>query len=143
MVLVPALLWGVACRGEIPLVQVQDIDSAMDHGDVRVQGIVARYPDYDPVAERLTFWLDDGTGTVLVILDPDQSQVLLDRGQVPTIGDRVSVAGTVRAGTTRAWGDLVSLMVSEPAHLDVEALAHVESPIADAAARTTRVGVTV
>jgi len=134
MALVPVLLCDVTCRGEIPLVRIESVDSTMNRDYLRVQGTVARYPDYDPITERLTFWLDDGTGIVLVILETDTSRVVLDRGGVPTIGDRVSVAGIVHLGTTKAWGDFVSLTVSELASLNVEPLAPVESSIADAAA---------
>jgi DNA/RNA endonuclease YhcR with UshA esterase domain len=94
---------------------------------------VTRYPDYDPVAEQLTFWLDDGTGTILVILSRDEAQALIDRGQVPTIGDRVSIAGIARARTTRALGDFVSLTVRDSARLEIEASEPVESLVAEAA----------
>jgi DNA/RNA endonuclease YhcR with UshA esterase domain len=134
IVLGPALLWNVACRGEIPLVEAQAITLSMNGDCVRVQGVVARYPDYDPIAERLAFLLDDGTGTVLVILKPDEVRALLDRNQVPTVGDRVSVAGIVRAGTARALGDFVSLTVGALAHLEVKAPVPVESSVADAVA---------
>jgi DNA/RNA endonuclease YhcR with UshA esterase domain len=134
VLLVPIVLWSVACRGETSLIQVQDVDGESAREPVRIQGVVTRYPDYDPLTERLKFWLDDGTGTVLVILPPNESRALIDRGQVPTIGDRVSAEGTIRAETTKAWGDFVSFTVGEQAHLVVEASVPVESLIADAAA---------
>lgn len=128
------LLWGVACRSEIGLVQVADAHRTKDGDLVRVQGVVARYPALDVVTERLTFWLEDDTGSLLVLLEQGESRALLDRGQAPTIGDRVSVSGTVGVRKTKVLGEMILLTVGDLEDLEIERPAPVESSIADAAA---------
>ena len=129
------LPWGAACQTEIPLVQVEDVALAAPAGQVRVSGVVTRYPEYDSLTERLTFRLDDGTGTLLVVLDREESRALLGRSQeVPTVGDHVSVAGIVRVQIDKLQGDLILLTVRKPEYLSVERPAPVDTTLGDAAA---------
>ena len=126
-------LWGAACRAEIPLIQVQNVGPTLNRATARVQGVVARSPAYDPVAERWTFWVDDGTAQVLVIMNQGENHALLEGSPVPRIGDRVTVSGTIKVRTPKGRDALVSLTFSEPEHLEIERPSAQEFSIADVA----------
>jgi DNA/RNA endonuclease YhcR with UshA esterase domain len=113
---------------------IEAVDSTTSGQRVRVRGVVSRYPDYDRLAERLTFWLDDGTGKLLVALDQSRAQGAFDRGEALTIGDRVTAAGTIGVRMAGTEGTLVYLTVAASEDLELEHPVPVDSAIDAAAA---------
>lgn len=108
-------LWWMARHVEVPLLSVQEAQGTMNMAYVRLRGSVVRSPTYDPEGEYLSFWLDDGSGEVMVSAYRDVTRALVARQQVPMPGDTVEVAGTLRIRE-----DFVSLTLNVPEHLTVE-----------------------
>jgi DNA/RNA endonuclease YhcR with UshA esterase domain len=123
-------MWTVARQANVPTVQVQDISAGMNWAYVQVRGVVPRYPSYDEQTGALSFWVDDGTGEILVAAYRNEGQELVAAARVPTIGDRVAVGGTLRLKE-----DFRSLVLNVPDHLEVERPVPVEVPAADVAGR--------
>lgn len=108
-------LWWAARNVEVPLLTAEQALGTMNMAYVRLQGDVARGPTYDAEGEYLSFWLDDGTGEVMVSAYRDVTQALVSEERVPTLGDEVEVAGTLRIRE-----DFVSLTLNVPDHLTLE-----------------------
>jgi len=108
-------LWVASRRADLPVVQVRDIDSMMNWAYVRVRGVVSRYPSYDVGSGYLRFWLDDGTGEISIVAYRNESQSLIQEGRIPSVGDVVTVAGTLKIK-----GDLVSVTLHVPDSLAIE-----------------------
>ncbi len=108
-------LWWAARHVEIPLLTAERAMGTMNMAYVRLQGDVNRSPTYDPESEYLSFWLDDGTGEVMVSAYRDVTRDLVGSGCVPMLGDEVEVAGTLRVRE-----DFVSLTLNVPDHLTLE-----------------------
>jgi DNA/RNA endonuclease YhcR with UshA esterase domain len=108
-------LWFASRSTDLPLVQIQDIDDTMNWAYIRVQGVVTRYPSYDSDSGYLRFWLDDGTGEIMVAAYRNESETLIESGKVPVPGDRVTIAGTVRIRD-----DLTSVTIKVPDSLTLE-----------------------
>lgn len=90
------LLLLVAARGQVPAVEVGSLAGTMNWAYLRIQGTVSRQPTYDPESGTLRFWVQDGTGEILVLAYDKESTVLLEQDQVPVMGDTVVVEGTLR-----------------------------------------------
>jgi DNA/RNA endonuclease YhcR with UshA esterase domain len=108
-------LWVAARRASLPVIQVHDIDSTMNWAYVQVQGVVSRYPAYDSESGYLSFWLDDGTGEIMIAAYRKESQALFEADRIPAIGDVVAVEGTLRIR-----GDLQSVTINIPDSLAIE-----------------------
>ncbi len=107
-----ALLWFVATRSQVPLVQVGGIDAAMNMAYVRLAGTCVDAPSYDASSGYLSFWIHDGTGDIRVSSYREETQRLISSGRVPAVGDWVEVAGTIRVRDSVA-----SLTVNVPEKL--------------------------
>jgi DNA/RNA endonuclease YhcR with UshA esterase domain len=68
----------------------------MNWAYVSVLGVVTEVPNYDAEVGSLGFWVSDETGSLYVTLYRDASASLLTAGDVPSIGDVVQAAGTLR-----------------------------------------------
>ena len=90
------VLWSVSRQKSPPTLPIGEIDETMNWAYVSVLGVVTQVPNYDTEAGSLGFWLDDETGSLYVTLYRDASASLLALGNVPSIGDVVQVAGTLR-----------------------------------------------
>lgn len=90
------ILWFVSHQKSPPALAIGQIDETMNWAYVSVLGAVTQLPNYDTEAGSLGFWIDDGTGSLYVTLYRETSASLLALGSVPTIGDTVQVAGTLR-----------------------------------------------
>jgi len=108
-------LWWAARNVQVPLLTAEQALGTMNMAYVRLQGDVVRGPTYDPEGEYLSFWLDDGTGEVMVSAYRDVTRVLVSEERVPTLGDEVEVAGTLRIRE-----DFVSLTLNVSEHLTLE-----------------------
>lgn len=109
-----ALLWFVAIRAPLPRISINQATSTMNFAYVEIAGQVVRGPTYNPDSQSLSFTVDDGSGRMRVWAFRDVAEELRRRGRVPGLGDRVIVAGTLRARE-----DDISLTLNVPDHLDV------------------------
>ncbi len=119
------LVWMAARSTGVPTVRISDVRSEMDWAYVRLLGVVTRHPSHEPSSGQLAFWLDDGTGEIRVTAYRPVSDRLLQASQLPTMGDRVSVEGTLRLRE-----DLRQLVVSLPSAVGIERPTPVASSIA-------------
>ncbi len=108
-------LWWAARHVEVPLLTAAETLGTMNMAYVRLQGAVVRSLSYDPESDYLSFWLDDGTGEVMVSAYRDVTRALIAEERLPTLGDNVEVAGTLRIRE-----DFVSLTLNVPEHLALE-----------------------
>jgi DNA/RNA endonuclease YhcR with UshA esterase domain len=106
------ILWLLARRTEIPHVVVAEIGSLMNMAYVRIDGHITRAITYDPTTQYMGFWVDDGTGEIHVSVYRDTTQELLQMGVIPALGDKVSIAGSLRIRE-----DYAALTLDIPAHL--------------------------
>ena len=120
------LLWVAARTVVRPVLQVRDINRTMNWAYVKVQGTVVRWPSYDDQSGYLSFWLDDGSGELMVVAYRNQSQALINGDGPPLIGDRVTVEGTLRLRD-----DLYQLVIRVPDQVVCERPAPVESTIGE------------
>jgi tRNA(Ile2) C34 agmatinyltransferase TiaS len=120
------LVWAVARGTEVRTLRVADVGSEMDWAYVRMLGVVTRHPSYDPASRQFSFWLDDGTGEIRAVAYEPVSDRLLEAAQVPALGDRVRVEGTLRLYT-----DFRQLVVSLPSALQIDRPVPVVSAIAE------------
>ena len=109
-----ALLWFAATRADVPVVAIGRIDAAMNLAYVRVAGRCKDVPSYDPQTGYLSFWVKDETGEIHVASYRAETEVLMEEGRVPALGDRVAVAGTLRVRD-----DFHSLALSAPEELTI------------------------
>jgi len=109
-----AVLWLAATRAEAPRVTIGQAGATMNMAYVRLEGRCTRAPTYDPESEYLGFWIADDTGEIYVSAYRAETRQILVQGRVPTLGDRVEVAGTLRIRE-----DFVSLTVNVPEQLQV------------------------
>ena len=91
-----SLLWWFATHSPVPTLKIGQAQATMNFAYVRVQGQVMRAPSLDPDSGYLSFWIADDTGELLVSSYRSTTQALMSQGQVPGIGDRVTVEGTLR-----------------------------------------------
>jgi len=108
------LLWLFATRAPLPRISVNQATSTMNFAYVEIAGQVVRGPTYNPDSQSLSFTVDDGSGQMRVWAFRDVVEQLRSRGRTPGLGDRVIVAGTLRARE-----DDISLTLNVPEHLDV------------------------
>jgi DNA/RNA endonuclease YhcR with UshA esterase domain len=124
-----ALVWAVARSTGVPTIRVADAGDDMDWAYVEVAGIVTRHPSYDPSSGQLSFWLDDGTGEIRAVAYRPVSDHLVEAPQVPVLGDRVQVEGTLRLRP-----DLDQVVISLPSALRIER----PDPVVSSIAQLTR-----
>ena len=85
----------VAVYIQTPVVKVSEIKPSMNYAHIKMTGIVTRYPSLYSDGS-LSFWIDDGTGEIMVKAYRFEAQELLQSGNVPAMGDRVEVEGSIR-----------------------------------------------
>jgi DNA/RNA endonuclease YhcR with UshA esterase domain len=109
-----ALLWIAAARAPLPHISIQQAAATMNFAYVEIAGQVVRSPTYNPDSRSLSFTVDDGTGQMRVWAFRDVVDELRAAGRIPGLGDRVTVAGTLRVRE-----EDVSLTLNVPEHLDI------------------------
>jgi DNA/RNA endonuclease YhcR with UshA esterase domain len=109
-----ALLWIAAARAPLPHISIQQAAATMNFAYVEIAGQVVRSPTYNPNSRSLSFTVDDGTGQMRVWAFRDVVDKLRAAGRIPGLGDRVTVAGTLRVRE-----EDVSLTLNVPEHLDI------------------------
>lgn len=118
------VLWLVATRSEVPLVEIGQAGATMNMAYARVEGWVVRGPTYYADSGYLALTLADDTGEIRVSAYSNEVEGLRALGQIPALGDRVSVAGTLRV---REEG--VALTINVPEHVEILRPAAVEREI--------------
>lgn len=108
------VLWAAATRSDVPGVRPGQVGETMNFAYVRVEGRVVGGPNLYPDSGSLSFTVADDSGEVRVWADRNEAETLRSGGQVPALGDRVSVAGTLRVRP-----DGVSLILNVPQHLEI------------------------
>src|SRR5512136_2616033 len=104
-----SLLWWFATHSPIPTLKIGQAQATMNFAYVRVNGQVTRTPSLDPDSGYLSFWVADDTGELLVNSYRSTTQDLMRLGQVPGIGDRVTMEGILRVRP-----DSASLTLNSP-----------------------------
>jgi DNA/RNA endonuclease YhcR with UshA esterase domain len=132
------LLWWFATHSPLPVLKIGQAQATMNFAYVRVEGQVTRAPSYDPDSGYLNFWIADDTGEMLVSSYRATTQVLVNAGQMPFIGDRVTVEGTLRirqdsVSLTLNSADAIHIQRSQPERMDIGRIG------ADAALRAVKV----
>lgn len=125
-------LWWIARQAHIPTLTAAEAQGSMNMAYVQVQGQISRAVTYDPEGSYLAFWVDDGTGEVHVTAYRDVTQALLAAGQVPALGDQVTVAGTLRIRE-----DMTSLTINAPEHFTLSRPTPIDVAIGDVTAGDT------
>ena len=118
------LLWWFATHSPVPTLKIGQAQATMNFAYVRVEGQVTRAPSYDPDSGYLSFWIADDTGEMLVSSYRATTQVLVDAGRMPFIGDRVTVEGTLRirqdsTSLTLNSADAVRVQRAQPVPMDI------------------------
>lgn len=109
------VLWWLARSVEIPTITVEEATRLMNFGYVRLNGRVVRSPTYDAESGYLGFWVADETGEVYISAYREVTEDLLTQNVVPAVGDKVTVAGTLRIRD-----DHIALTLNVPDHLTLE-----------------------
>lgn len=125
-------LWWIARQARIPTLTAAEAQGSMNMAYVQVQGQISRAVTYDPEGGYLAFWVDDGTGEVHVTAYRAVTQALLAAGQVPALGDQVTVAGTLRIRE-----DMTSLTINAPEHFTLSRPTPIDVAIGDVTASDT------
>lgn len=118
------LLWFLATRTEPPTVSIGQVGGTMNLAYVRLEGQVTQGPRYDPASPYLSFWLADDTGEIYVAAYRQEAQELVAANCIPAVGDRVSVAGTLRvredyASLTMNAADQLEITRPDPQELTI------------------------
>jgi len=118
------LLWWFATHSPVPTLKIGQAQATMNFAYVRVEGQVTRAPSYDPDGGYLSFWIADDTGEMLVSSYRATTQVLVDAGQMPLIGERVTVEGTLRirqdsTSLTLNSADAIHIQRAQPELMDI------------------------
>ncbi len=109
-----ALLWVAATHLPLPRISIQQASATMNFAYVEIAGQVVRGPTYNPDSRSLSFTVADDTGEMRVWAFRDVVEDLRAAGRIPGLGDRVTVAGTLRVRE-----EDVSLTLNAPDHLKV------------------------
>ena len=113
------LLYLMATHRELPVVRIGEIKPTMNFAYVRVVGTVSGEPRVFKEAGKvrsLRFSVDDGTGEISVTAFRSQAEDLVAQDRVPTLGDRVEVAGAL----SMTADDDVVMRLQVPEHLKLE-----------------------
>ncbi len=110
-----AVLLFAATRSEVPRVEIGNLSGTMNWAYVRIEGVVTRQLAHDETGKTLRFWVEDGTGEIMVTAYGPEAEMLLAEGLVPAMGDKVVVEGTLRVKE-----DFQYLILDVPQHMEIE-----------------------
>lgn len=91
-----AILVFAASGTATPITKIGDIGATMNYAYVRLNGTVTRGPIYDADAQALRFYVADDTGEIQAGAFRDVTQALLAAQKIPTVGDKITMEGTLR-----------------------------------------------
>lgn len=92
-------LWAQIRLQPVPTRSPSELQSEDLAGYIRVQGVVAEPPRWDPEGPRLLFRMTDGTADLLVLASGPVATALQGHGRIPRTADVVTVEGRVREGS--------------------------------------------
>jgi DNA/RNA endonuclease YhcR with UshA esterase domain len=108
-------LWFVATHSQVPTIAIDQIGATTNMAYARVEGWVVRGPSFYEESHTLSFTLrDESGGEIQVSAFRREADSLRSAGNVPALGDWVSVAGTLRVREESA-----ALTINVPDHLNV------------------------
>jgi DNA/RNA endonuclease YhcR with UshA esterase domain len=90
------MLWLSARGAPTPHLTIAQLTAAQNLAYVQISGVVAESPRFSADSGALTFRVEDATGVISVSAFREQVEALTQAGQLPTVGDRITLAGTVR-----------------------------------------------
>lgn len=91
-----AILVYAASGTATPITKIGDISATMNYAYVRLNGTVTRGPIYDADAQSIRFYVADDTGEIQAGAFRDVTQELLAAQKIPTVGDKITMEGTLR-----------------------------------------------
>ena len=106
------VLWFVATRAQVPLIQVGQAGAMMNMAYVRLAGRCTSAPTYDSESEYLSFVIEDVTGEIRVFSYRAETRQIIAQGRLPAVGDLIEVAGTLRVRD-----DSAALVIESPGQL--------------------------
>ena len=92
------LLWMMVTRGELPTIEIANIERTMNFAYIKIQGRVigeGRVIRSGGSIQSVNFTVDDGTGELSVKAYRDKARDLVAQDRVPGAGDEVVVAGSL------------------------------------------------
>ncbi len=108
-----------------PLVKAKDLKPTMNFAKISMKGIVESSPYYnEEKGGYLSFWLNDGTGSVKVRAFREVAKEIIYKNLYPSVGDSVYVTGTLYARenfilTINSINDL-KIKIPEPFDIKLE-----------------------
>jgi len=108
------VLWFAATHAKVPLIKIGQASATMNLAYVRLEGRCTRTPTYDPESDYLSFWIEDETGEIHVAAYRAETRQIIEEDRVPTLGDQVEVAGTLRLRK-----DFLALTINVPEQLEI------------------------
>lgn len=91
------LLYLMARSHEVATVHIADIESTMNFGNVRIEGVVPADAKLNRSGNGMNFRVDDGTGVLMVFIDDSTRKEMEEKGLVPHRGDRISFVAQLNA----------------------------------------------
>lgn len=95
------LLYLTARHKEIPVVLIADISPTMNYAYVRIAGTVSERPYVGRDNSKVSFVVDDGTGTIRVEARGRVSRALAEQDGIPRAKSDVEIIGCLRATADR------------------------------------------
>lgn len=81
------------------ITKVEDIDEARNFEILRIKGTVIDSPDYYPNeyddSGTMRVWINDTTGEIQIYFDEITTELLIESGEIPGLGDTVEAMGRV------------------------------------------------
>ncbi len=112
------LLWLMATRGDVPVIEIGNIQRTMNFAFVKVEGRVmgdARIYEEAGRVSGLRFTVDDGTGELDIQAYRAKARELIEADKIPQAGDRVEVAGSLSVSADR-----LGMWLSSPDQIQIE-----------------------
>lgn len=94
------LLWLMAKTREPAAIRIGDIESTMNFGVVRLSGTVRGEPRPFKNGNGMSFYVADGTGSLIVFVDQTQRKILLADGLLPRKGDGIEFVAQLQASSS-------------------------------------------
>ncbi|KXB03677.1 hypothetical protein AKJ47_01800 [candidate division MSBL1 archaeon SCGC-AAA261G05] len=101
-------VYALEFQGPPPQLKIGDIGPTMNWGVARFQGVVTG-ARYETDTGWLSIFLDDNTGSIFIRAYDSETQALIERNNVPGVGQHISVVGKIR---TRPGFNMLILSVA-------------------------------
>jgi DNA/RNA endonuclease YhcR with UshA esterase domain len=115
----------VAQRSEAPVIEIGQLQGTMNWAYVGLAGVVSQQPSLDAESGTLQFWVEDGTGELLVMAYRPEAEQMVAQDKLPVMGDGITLEGTLRIKE-----DLTYLILNVPETVQVHPAEPVELAVA-------------